>query len=150
VEREIDTVQEDELEELQPGQQVKSGIKEIIPPRWSERIRQQQDASVPQGPATRSQAKKSGGEDVTSLAVEDFNYDPQTNSDHNSTSESESISSIESAISVTSETEDLAYLLVSDLNQAVPSSTDHALSSPIWKKLMDTEYQALIDHNIRP
>jgi hypothetical protein len=76
VEREIEIIPEDELEELQPGQQVKSGIKEVIPPRRCERIHQQQEASVPQGPITRYQAKIFGSKDVTSLAVEDFDNDP--------------------------------------------------------------------------
>ena len=70
IQRTIEINSEDKLEELQQGQMVPSGIKEVEPPRRSERIRLQKEKMTSQGPVTRSQARKQIQDQMTSIDFE--------------------------------------------------------------------------------
>ena len=72
IQRNIEIDSEDELEELQPGQIVPSGIKEVEHPRRSEIIRLQKEKMTSQGPVTISQDRKQLQDQTTSIAFEDL------------------------------------------------------------------------------
>ena len=76
IQRNIEISSEEELEELQLGQLVQRGLKEVEPPRRSERICLQREKLTSQGPVTRSQARKQAGNQLTSLAFEHLKISP--------------------------------------------------------------------------
>ena len=85
IQRSIEVSSENELDKLQPTQIDQSGLKEVEPLRKSERICLQREKLTSQGPVTRSQARKQGGNQLTSLAFKDLEITPIKLSEYNST-----------------------------------------------------------------
>jgi hypothetical protein len=119
----------------------------VVPPRQSERLHLQQEPAAPKGRITRSQAKKHESEQISSLAIEEFSDNAKKSLERNLTSMSDDSDSCEVAISATPVTDENSCALVRDKNQDKPASVEETLDSPIWRKSMDKEYKALIDHS---
>ena len=145
IQRNIKISSEDKLEELQPCYLVPSGLKEVEPPRRSKRIWLKKEQLTSQGLVTRPQARNQPGNQLTSLAFEDLEIIPIGLSEHNSTHLNINIIDDYFAISVVLISDEKIYSMTIDQNMAEPSNIDEALNDPLWKRLMDDKYKALID-----
>jgi transposase InsO family protein len=146
LEKEIDAAPEEQLEDLQNQQRIISGNKQIEPPRRSERIRLQHEELKSQGPTTRSQSKKQGSDETTSIALEDLEDNTPKFSVQNLSSGNDGTIDYEYAISAT-QTIDEENCATSIENDSIePNNPDEAFNNPIWRNSMDNEYKALIDN----
>ena len=125
------------------------GPSEQAQPRRSERIRLQQEKTLPSRLVTRSQARKSAEEYCIILAYEDDKdkyletFGTIPNKENQEFNEYFAISACaelveEKSIEDVFATQDLV----------VPTTTTESLKDPIWKKSMNKEYEALIEKKL--
>ena len=136
---------EQDFEDLQPSQGSTGSPNEPIPLRRSEKIRLQQDKTIPTGPVTRYQARRDTSGDTITLAYEIDGDDLPEHSGINPNERNQESNHKYFAISTEpiDENQYDAAFIGKDLIK--PKSTNEALQNPIWKKSMDNEYNALID-----
>ena len=134
-----------DIEDLQPSQEPIIGPGDQAQLRRSERICLQGDKTLPSGPVTRSQARKSAEEYCSILAYENNkdNYleTSETIQDQDKEEFDEYFTISAHAESV--EDKNVENIFIAQ-NLIVPTNTTEALKDPIWRKSMDEEYEALI------
>ena len=138
-----------DIEDLQPSQEPIIGPGDQAQPRRSERIRLQQDKTLPGGPVTRSQARKSAKEYCSILAYENDKDNYLETSEIIQDQDKENFDKY-FAISAHAESVEAKngenIFIAQDL--VVPTNTTEALKDPIWRKSMDEEYEALIEKKV--
>ena len=147
IEEIIEPGPEYELEDLQPSQRPIICPSEQAQPRRSERIRPQHKKTLPSRLVTRSQTRKDSETYSSILAyevIEDQQLEPSETFPSQEKQDSDpEYFTISACVEPTGENNTENVFSTQDL--VIPTNIDEALQSPIWKKSMDNEYEALIE-----